>query len=169
MPDIVTGRLDYSIGRCLAVTGGKTQIQRNRRFQACLVIIEAKVHDTVVSALPQLLVYLACLRQSRIKRHRKNSSVYGVASDGYAFVFVTITHDGTVKRTKTFDVTMGDIEIVLQCLRHILETTALMSPNTTPNLQQGGDEEVDDGDNDDEDIEMDEEEYLTPDEGDGTF
>jgi len=166
LPTIVTGRLDYSIGRVLAGTGGNIQLQRNRRFQSCLVIVKAKMKDTMSSGLAQLLAYLACLRQSRIRRHRTNSSVYGVASDGYAFVFVTITDDGSVKRSRVFDVRFGEMEKVLQCLRYILEQTTSMSQNTTPE-KKGGHEEVVDHDDHDDSIEIgDDVEYSTPDEGD---
>jgi hypothetical protein len=167
-PTFITGRLDYSIGRVLAGTGGKAQNQRSRRFRSCLIIIEAKIQRAVTLALPQLLVYLACPHQSRVRRST-NSSVYGVASDGYTFVFVTITDDGSVRLSRTFDVLLGDLEKVLQCLRHILETTALMSPNTTPEKTGGYEEVVDD---DDDAIDLDDNNHYAkppPDEGDGAF
>ena len=61
--------------------------------QCVMVIVEAKVQFSVGLAIPQLLVYLACLCQSRLERNRTN---YGVSTDGYQFtgIFVTITHDG---------------------------------------------------------------------------
>jgi hypothetical protein len=67
-----------------------------------------------------------------LRAHRTDSSVYGVASDGYLFDFVTIAHDGSVKISKRFDASSRHLLEVLGCLRHILEITASMSPNSTP-------------------------------------
>ncbi|KIL64202.1 hypothetical protein M378DRAFT_628576 [Amanita muscaria Koide BX008] len=115
----VSGRLDYGIGRTLS-RAGSAEAQRRRRFQCLLVIIEAKAEGAVGMALPQLLVYLVCLRHSRLERNRTDASVYGVSSDGLQFTFVTITHDGTVKISK-----QGDMSRVLGWLRFILEKTSL--------------------------------------------
>jgi len=140
----VNGRLDYGIGRVLIPTAKAAAIRLRSRFQSLLVIVEAKAQRAVGQALPQLLVYLACLRQSRLQRRRTNASVYGVASDGYIFVFVKITHDGTVLMSRDFNVQLGEMLEVLQCLRYILETTAEMSPNVTPERNGGDEKDADD-------------------------
>ena len=59
---------------------------------------------SVDHALAQLIVYLASLRQSRLQRNRLHASVYGLASDGYGFIFVKISHDGTVMLSRRFDI-----------------------------------------------------------------
>ncbi|KAM6489247.1 hypothetical protein JOM56_015298, partial [Amanita muscaria] len=84
------------------------------------------------TCLAQLVVYLACLRQSRIKRGRSNTSVYGVATDGLSYIFVTITHEGVLKKSNLFDVRQGGLETVLGSLRYIFEMAMSMSPNLTP-------------------------------------
>jgi len=114
----IADRLDYSIGRTLPATDPWL----HHRFQSLLVIVEAKAQRAVSQALPQLLVYLACIRQSRLQRNRTDASVYGVVSDGYVFIFVKITHHGTVMISRYFDVLCGDMLKVLQSLRFILET-----------------------------------------------
>lgn len=157
---VVTGRLDYGIGRVLKHTAGDAQKQRTRRFQSFLVIVEAKAQRAVNDAIPQLLAYLACLRQSRLRRHRTDASVFGVASDGYLFIFVTITHEGIIKVSKCFDVVAGDTLKVLGCLRYILETTAEMSPNVTPEKNGADEKEV--GDCADCEIDLDDNEYTCP-------
>jgi len=83
-------------------------------------------------ALAELAVYLACLRQSRVNRGRSNTSVYGVATDGLSYVFVTITHEGVLKESRLFNVMHGALSTVLGCLRYILETAMSMYPNLTP-------------------------------------
>jgi hypothetical protein len=111
--------------------------------------VEAKFDGSVDQALPQLLVYLASLRQSRLQRHRSDASVYGVASDGYVFIFVTISHEGVVRLSRHFNIVQGeDMRVVLGCLKYVLEKTG---PNSTPERsggqeEKGGADETDDGD-----------------------
>lgn len=121
---VVTGRLDYTIGRVLKYPG---QYHTRRRFQSLLMIVKAKTQRAIGQSLPTLLAFLASLRQSRLQRHRTDSSVYGVVSDGYLFVFVHITHDGAVKVSRQFDIQQGDTLSVLGCLRYMLEMAAEMS------------------------------------------
>jgi hypothetical protein len=113
--------------------------------------VEAKSDGSVDQALPQLLVYLASLHQSRLQRHRSDASVYGVASDGYVFIFVTISHEGVVRLSRRFDIQQGeDMRVVLGCLKYVLEKTASMSLNSAPEQsggqQEDGADETDDGD-----------------------
>ena len=158
----VTGRLDYGIGRVIDANSAETQ--QRRRFQSFLVIVEAKVQFSVSQALPQLLAYLACLHQSRRQRNRTDASVYGVSSDGYQFVFIAITHDGTVKISRVLDVLQGDMAKVLGWLKYLLETTAAMSPNVTP--EKNGGDEKDREDLQDPLIDMDDNDYTNPPEDD---
>ena len=131
----VTGCLDYSVGRVMPTIHAGLE----RRFQCLLVIVEAKAQYIVGKFLPELLVYLACLRQSRIQRHRTDASAYGVASDGYKFLFVKITHDGTVMISRQFDAQQGQTLEILRCLRSILETTVEINDNLTPEMNGAGD------------------------------
>ncbi|EDR03296.1 uncharacterized protein LACBIDRAFT_331602 [Laccaria bicolor S238N-H82] len=64
----------------------------------CLAI--SKNYACVKDSMAQLIVYLASLRQSPLERKWKDATVYGVASDGFTFGFVKISHDGTVKRSQ---------------------------------------------------------------------
>jgi hypothetical protein len=118
-----------------------------RRFHSLLLIVEAKTAFNLESALPQLVVYLASLHQSRVQRNRTDATVFGAVSDGYSFEFVTITHDGELKRSRRFKITerRGMVKI-LGCLKYILETSAKMSSNVTP--EKGEREQTDQGDGD---------------------
>jgi hypothetical protein len=118
---IVDSYLDIGIGRVMK--------GYPRRFQSLLLLVEATRAANLDIAFPQLVVYLASLHQSRVSQNRSDSTVYGVASDGYLFIFVTIAHDGTLERSKQFDITAGDTETVLGCLIYLLETSAA---NTMP-------------------------------------
>ena len=65
----VSGRLDYGIGRVIN-RAGSAETQRRSRFQCFMVIVQAKAQFAVGLAVPQLLAYLACLRQSRLESDR---------------------------------------------------------------------------------------------------
>jgi len=152
---IVSGRVDHGIGRVL-----KTHHNyRKRRFESLLLAVEAKTALNLISALSQLVVYLASIRQSRLSRGRSDASVYGVASDGYAFIFVTITHDGILKRSKQFDVEVGEIREILGCLRYVLEKSERISPNVTPEKNKDGHQQDTDGS---DPLSVDDSKYMTP-------
>ncbi|SRR6266576_1032734 len=72
---IVSGRVDHDIGIVLGANE-----DRKRLLYSLLLCVEAKVYNTLDDALAQLVVYLACLRQSRVNRGRSNASVHGVAT-----------------------------------------------------------------------------------------
>jgi len=133
---VISGRVDHGIGRVLDRAENAAE-HRKRSFYSLLLLVEAKFEGNVEHALPQLIVYLASLHQSRLQRNRKDATVYGVASDGYVFIFVKISHDGTVMRSRIFDVFGGEMKKVLLCLKHILETTASRSPTSTPEKTAG--------------------------------
>ena len=71
---VVGGRVDHGIG---IIIGSKKSI---RLFHFALLCVGAKFHGSLVNAFAQLVVYLACLRQSRVNRGRSDTSVYGVAT-----------------------------------------------------------------------------------------
>ena len=143
---VVRGRVDHAIGLILN-TRFKDAVDK-RRFYSLLLLVDAKFYCSVSHALDQLIVYLACLHQSRLQRSRRDASVYGLASDGYAFIFVKISHDGTVMRSRQLDILEGSMEKILGCLKHILEVTMSRSPKSSLETIDGsGDnDEVDESD-----------------------
>jgi len=158
---VVSGRVDHGIGITLKSRAKNTP---NRRFHSLLLVVEAKFERSVDRALPQLVVYLASLHQSRLRRLRSDASVYGLASDGYVFIFVTISHEGVLKLSKRFDVLQGDLKVVLGCLEYVLEMTANMSPTLTPEKgggRQDGVDETADADGDDQFL-LSDHDYLHP-------
>ena len=138
---VVAGRVDRAIGHILNIRVKDIVDQRKRCFYSLLLLVQAKKFDRSLSvdhALDQLIVYLASLRQSRLQRNRLDASVYGLSSDGYLFIFVKITHDGTVMLSRKFDILRkGDMKKVLGCLKHILEVTASKSPKLMPQRYDG--------------------------------
>lgn len=142
----ISGRVDYGIGRRFInlKRSSVAEVQRRRRFQCFMIIVEAKIRSAE-HTLAQLLVYLACLHQSRLQHNRTDASVYGVATDGYCYTFVTITHSGVVKRSSIFDIKHGnDLLEVLGWLKAVLEITLAMSPNMTPERDGGVEDDGED-------------------------
>ena len=90
---VVSGCVDHSIGRVL----DPTPQNRKRRFQSLLLAVEAKKMHNLDLALPQLVVYLASIRESHLSQGQSDASVYGIASDGYTWIFVAITNDGILR------------------------------------------------------------------------
>jgi hypothetical protein len=155
---IVNGRVDHGIGRIVTHSRRDQTSQPKRRFQSLLLVVEAKTAFSLERALPQLVVYLGSLHQSRLRRGRSNATVYGVVSDGYSFIFATVTHDGVLKRSKYFEVKGGDMQTVLGCLKYLLETSASMSPNVRP--ERDGGEPVGDQSDGESDMDVDDTDYF---------
>jgi hypothetical protein len=159
---IVNGRVDHGIGRVLTPYPNSP---RKRRFHSLLLAVEAKKAFNLGTALPQLVVYLACLRQSRLSRGRSDTSVFGVASDGYKFVFVTISHGGELRQSREFDIGAGNMVKVLGCLKYVLERSVKMSPNSTPEKGEALPGDYDEME-DDPNLAVDNNSYLAPTESD---
>ena len=124
---IINGRVDCAIGRALPYHYCGSTKHFKRRFQAFLLIVQAKKPLNVDGALPELVVYLATLRRSRLQQERTNATVYGAVYDRLLLVFVTITHEGVLKMSRRFKVIEGDTLTVLGCLNYLLEMSASMN------------------------------------------
>ena len=101
-------------------------------FYSLLLLVEAKFDQSVGHARAQLIVYLASLRRLDCSEIGLTRLFYGLATDGYVFVFVKISHDGTVMISRQFSIQEGDMKKVLGCLKYILEFTESRSPKSTP-------------------------------------
>jgi hypothetical protein len=64
-----------------------------------LVAMEAKRPDLFSSAEPQLLTYLAILRELRIRAGKTNAVTQGFYTDGYQYRFMAINADGVKNYT----------------------------------------------------------------------
>jgi len=134
--DVVSGLVDHAI----AITLPSRDFKKPNRCFYCLLFCVVKL--SVGSALPQLVVYLASLRQSRIHRGKRDSSVYGVATNGVDYLFVTITHEGSLRTSRYLDIIQGDLPTVLGYLRYILEKAISISPNAQGVVETDGGDEI---------------------------
>ncbi|KIK45805.1 hypothetical protein CY34DRAFT_486547 [Suillus luteus UH-Slu-Lm8-n1] len=149
---IFNGCVDYAIGRAFLSLDPNSP----------LVLASTKVGSIVERAVPgpQLLIYLASIRQSREARGRTDIAVYGVASNGFQWKFVMITHPGFIKVSAPFSTAfLDDTKIILDCLAFMVAAAALMLPTSgigehaaggqwdidDPSLHIGRNTESDDG------------------------
>ena len=129
MSTIINGTVNCAIGVALPYHSRCSTKHFKRRFQAFLLIVQAKKPLGLDGALPELVVYLASLRHSRLQQQRTNATVYGAVYEKLRLVFVTITHEGVLKMSRRFKVIGGDTLTVLGCLNYLLEMSASMSPS----------------------------------------
>ena len=73
--EIIQGRMDWALN----------YEPKNATTGSILIVWEAKRVGYILTGLPQLLVYMAGVLESR--RNRTNQSVFGVLSDSDTFVF----------------------------------------------------------------------------------
>ena len=100
---------------------------------AVLLAVEAKRQRNLFGAEAQLLTYLAIIRQLRIQARKKNVMTQGFYSDGGNYKFLCICNNGTVIRSKTYNVVNeGDLRLVFNFLLNILNTAAESSLHTSP-------------------------------------
>ncbi|KAG2076007.1 hypothetical protein BDR04DRAFT_812786 [Suillus decipiens] len=132
----IFGCVDYAIGPAFAHWG--PDLFPEKHIQSLILIVQAEFDSTVDLTVPQLLVYLACIRQSREARGRSDTTVHGAASDGYHWKFAMITRSGVIKVSQMFSVAYpGGTKIILECLVFMLEAAALKSPSMTPGPMGG--------------------------------
>ncbi|KAJ5782164.1 hypothetical protein N7457_003938 [Penicillium paradoxum] len=92
-------------------------------FSLNVVVIEAKREE---GGRAQALGYMGCVHRQRKELKKKDCTIYGIASDGYAFTFLKIDND-----SKWCDYSMytrdGNYDQILGLLVHIFTKAAAMS------------------------------------------
>jgi hypothetical protein len=100
---------------------------------AVLLAIKAKRVENLSDAEAQLLTYLATIRQLRIQANKKNVMTQGFFSDGDSYRFICIRNNGTVMKSRQYDVYYSpDLKSVFNFLLGMLITATESSPNTSP-------------------------------------
>lgn len=127
-----TGRCDYSIGIALRpplMSGKKSPLHIS-----VLLVCEAKKHNNIAAAVNQLFGYLGILHAERKSAgKRRDCTTYGVATDGYKWVFVKVTHTGKVLKSPDMDITIDGGCAVLRALVFVLrESMKLQTPENSP-------------------------------------
>jgi hypothetical protein len=117
--EIIRGRVDWALNYTTSrLTTG-----------SILIVIEAKRIDNVGIGLPQLLVYMIGVLESR--RDRKNQSVFGILSDTGTFQFAFLDHNKKFYVSRSFE-WLEDRSKILAHIDTILLDAIESSPHTTP-------------------------------------
>jgi hypothetical protein len=122
---LVSGIADWAMGY-----GDRTVLEDG----AVLLAVEAKRRGNTFNAEAQLLAYLATIRQLRIQANKRNVTTQGFFSDGEIYRFMCIRNNGTVMKSRLYDISLDrrDLKLVFNFLLNMLITAAESSPNTSP-------------------------------------
>jgi len=119
---LVIGRANWALGYGTAGDEG-----------TLLVVMEAKQRSEFSKGESQLIAYLAILRENRLRARKTNIITQGLYSDGSRFAFVYITADGTIKRSRIFDIEFErDLKMVFNFIVTMIETAMKSTPNAIP-------------------------------------
>lgn len=133
-PIRITGRADW----CFGYSG------RSGCEGSFVIAVEAKKPTTLFSAEPQLLTYLAMMRDQRKAMGKTNDTVQGFFTDGRHYVFMAIENDGTVKTSQSLLVlNPAGRKSIFNFIVHILETAMKSTLNATSTKPgEGRDKEI---------------------------
>ncbi len=119
---LVTGRADWAFG--YSIDGDKG---------ALLAAIEAKQESEFSKGKAQLITYLAILRENRLRAKKTNIITQGFYSDGSQYAFICIAADGTINRSRIFDIGLAsDLKMVFNFIITMMETAMKSTPNASP-------------------------------------
>ena len=119
---LVNGRADWAFG-----------YSKDGDNSALLVAIEAKQRSEFSKGEAQLIAYLAILRENRQQAKKTNSVIQGFYSDGLQYKFVCITANGTINRSRTFDISLADdLKMVFNFVITMMETAMKSTLNASP-------------------------------------
>lgn len=127
------GKVDWGIG----ISFNKLGAVAAPEYISLLTVVEAKHPVAFGKAEVQILAYMACVYHHRKDaKKRKDASTYGIATDGYCWVFYMIDNKGTVKRTREYRIVPGgkqDLKLVVAQIIYILiKSQELVTPQNTP-------------------------------------
>jgi len=121
---LVSGIADWAMGY-----GDRAELEDG----TVLLAIEAKRKENVSNAEAQLLAYLATIRQLRIQANKINVMTQGFFSDGEIYRFICICNNGTVMKSRHYDIPLKhELKSVFNFLLSMLITATESSPNTSP-------------------------------------
>ena len=117
--EIIKGRADWALG-----------YGRNKNDTgSILIVVEAKGSGKAFVGLPQLIVYMAAVFESR--RGRTKNTVFGMLADSGVFQFAFLDHNKKLFLSNVF-MWAGQKSTILTYIDTILLDAIKSSPHTTP-------------------------------------
>jgi len=92
-PVVINGRCDVGFGYIEDEEEARRPLAKQHTF---LAVLEAKRGGMFDSAFPQLLAYMATIHHARREAGKKNTTVYGIMSDGLHYAFVEVDNNSMV-------------------------------------------------------------------------
>ncbi|QKX57432.1 uncharacterized protein TRUGW13939_04544 [Talaromyces rugulosus] len=112
-------------GNCLAYGKQKSDLH------TALIVLEAKNPGLVSIALPQLIVYLAAVQDSRKESTKINSCVFGLITDSDKYEFAYLDEDRNLFVSNTYKWASQKLHII-QLVDKVLKDSIEATPHTTP-------------------------------------
>lgn len=107
--------------------------RRTAQEGSVMLCVKAKQMHTFSQAAEQLICYLAICRYIRQQQKKLNCSIQGFTTDGTNYQFFCLLQDGTIKRSRAYDVREpSDLKLAFSWVVAQLRTTAYASPSTSP-------------------------------------
>jgi hypothetical protein len=117
----VTGRADWALGYNLGADDGT------------LLVAMEKRRNEFSTGEPQLLTYLAILREQRIRLRKTNVMTQGFYSDGRRFQFICITADGIINKSPIYEIAVETgLKMVLNFMVTMMDTAIQSTVNASP-------------------------------------
>jgi hypothetical protein len=121
-PLVISGRCDVGIGYSAAAFPS---------IETFLAVVEAKSGTALESAFPQLLAYMGMVQAARQAKRKRNSTVYSIFSDGYAYTFVRLDNHNTVSKSRPLSI-VDQLPKVFAFMVHLLQSVIESSPSSSP-------------------------------------
>ena len=106
--------------------------QKKSSLATNLIIIEAKKINFTDTCLGQLTAYMGIVHAKRKDEQKRNSAIYGAASDGLTFRFCRIDNEGNWSESRLMEWRKGDESRIYSVFRSLIRIAALSSPSTSP-------------------------------------
>ena len=128
-PRLLSGHADYMVWY---------ETQRKQILYTNLIIIEAKKRDHTDTCLGQLTAYMGIKHATRKESRKENSTIHGLASDGFSYRFCRKDNNDNWSRSGLLEWEDGAPATIYSIFRLIVRIAALSSPSTSPikNAQQ---------------------------------
>ncbi|KND02974.1 uncharacterized protein SPPG_08977 [Spizellomyces punctatus DAOM BR117] len=100
------------------------------QVQNIVLLAEAKSRRVAIGGwiMVQLLAYMAMVYRARKVSKKINPGVFGIMTNGHAWIFCRIDNDGEVYQSPRYTGT----DVVLRNLAFVLDASKISSPSTTP-------------------------------------
>lgn len=120
---LLSGYADYTVWN---------EPQKEFNLAINLIIIGAKKINSTDTCLGHSTAYMGVVHTNREDEQKKNSIIYGAASDGPSFRFCHIDSEGNWSQSCLMEWEMGNKDRIYSVFRSLIRIAALSSPSASP-------------------------------------